>query len=281
VKLVILGLGLLLVLPVPVSGQIIRGRIVDAATSTPIPGARVTLRRTSDSSALTITSGDDGSFALGAPGAGDYMIDVVRLGFGPAHHGPVSLRNKQVVTVEVSLQQIPYALDSVTVFGDANAAMLDRVGWYVRQRSDFGRFIARREIESHHVGRVTDLLTTVPGVSLVADPKHPGHVRVRMRGSQVAMGGLCEPRVFLDGLIVIRGGSGPIGGRTNTDQSTEAEDPFNDPRSPELALDDVVGPLDIEAMEIYRSASQVPAEFGGTGVFTRCGVVVIWTRRGR
>ena len=229
-KLAHFRFGLLLLLPAPGNAQIIRGRVVDAATSTPIPGARVTLRRSSDSSALTISSGDDGSFALRAPGAGDYTIDVVRLGFGPARHGPVSLARGQVVTVDVSLQQIPYTLDSLTITGDANAAMLDRVGWYVRQRSDFGHFITRRDIESHRVGRVTDLLTTIPGVTLVADPKHPGHVRVRMRGSQLAMGGLCEPRVFLDGLIVIRGGSGAIGGRSNLDQNTEAEDAFNDPR---------------------------------------------------
>jgi len=46
-------------------------------------------------------------------------------------------------------------------------------------------------------------------------------------------------------------------------------------------VDDVVDPRDIEAIEVYRSGAQVPAQFGGMGPFTRCGVVVVWTRRGR
>jgi len=92
---------------------------------------------------------------------------------------------------------------------------------------------------------------------------------------------LCEPRVFLDGLVVIRGGSRPTARQPGGDPASELEDLFEDPRFGAMALDDLISPNVIEAIEVYRSASQVPAEFGGSGVFTRCGVVVIWTRRGR
>jgi hypothetical protein len=35
----------------------------------------------------------------------------------------------------------------------------------------------------------------------------------------------------------------------------------------------------IEAIEVYRSASEVPMEFGGNSA--SCGVIVLWTTRGR
>jgi hypothetical protein len=40
---------------------------------------------------------------------------------------------------------------------------------------------------------------------------------------------------------------------------------------------DQVGPTDIEGIEIYRRATEVPPEFGG--LQARCGVILVWTRR--
>ena len=47
-----------------------------------------------------------------------------------------------------------------------------------------------------------------------------------------------------------------------------------------LSIDDI-GPASlILAIEVYRSATEVPVQFGGTSVETLCGVIVIWTRTG-
>ena len=59
----------------------------------------------------------------------------------------------------------------------------------------------------------------------------------------------CEPAVFIDG-VRIRGGAATI--------------------------DELVSPLDIAGIEIYRGPADVPVEFGGPG--TNCGAIVIWTR---
>lgn len=46
-----------------------------------------------------------------------------------------------------------------------------------------------------------------------------------------------------------------------------------------LKLDELVNPTEVATVEVYPSASEMPAEFGGsTG---QCGSIVIWTRRGR
>lgn len=47
-----------------------------------------------------------------------------------------------------------------------------------------------------------------------------------------------------------------------------------------LGLDDIGPPGDVAAIELYRSANQVPVRFGGTSVETLCGVIVVWTKRG-
>jgi hypothetical protein len=94
------------------------------------------------------------------------------------------------------------------------------------------------------------------------------------------MGGACHPRVFVDGLIVILGDARVRGTDVYgfPEQATEVEaDPSG---RPEIALDDVVIPADVEAVEVYRRGSEVPAHFGGMSTATQCGVIAIWTRRG-
>ena len=44
-------------------------------------------------------------------------------------------------------------------------------------------------------------------------------------------------------------------------------------------IDQFISPMDIEAIEVYRSASEVPARF--TTAASNCGVILIWSRRGR
>lgn len=261
-------------------GQTVRGRVLEADTRKPVAGARVTLRSTADSSLAAVTD-ENGAFVARAARPGRYEVGVARLGYRAQLQGPFELWRGTVVELEVILPVIPFTLDPVTVTAEVNSQFLHAVGFYDRKRSDFGHFITRDQVESRRAGRPTDLLRVIPGVSIIPDPRSPGRVRVQMRGSHPAQGGACAPRVFVDGLIAIRGDSHPLG-RAGTASAGDIEDVFeNDPRNPEPSLDDIVTPEQIQAIEIYRSASQVPAEFGGASVFTRCGVVVIWTRRGR
>ena len=55
----------------------VRGVVVEADTGEPIAGARVLVRSTP----LQATAGDDGSFAIGLPGQGEYTLFVVADGF--------------------------------------------------------------------------------------------------------------------------------------------------------------------------------------------------------
>ncbi len=268
-------------LAAPAPAQTLRGQVLEAESRKPVAGARVTLVRTDDTSGAVAISGEDGGFLLRARAAGVFHLDVTRLGYRPQREGPFGLARDQVVELDVMMPVVPYTMDPVTVTAEVNTRFMQNVGFYERKRADFGHFITRDQIESRRASRPTDLLMAIPGVTILPDPRSPGRVRLQMRGTHPAEGGACAPRVYVDGLIIIRGDSRPVGGG-GTAKEDEVERALDgDPRNPEPSLDDVVNPDQIEAIEVYRSASQVPAQFGGASVYTRCGVVVIWTRHGR
>ena len=263
--------------PRPGSAQTVRGRLLEAETDKPVPAAQVVLLTRLGSAVAVGQSNAEGRFALRASRPGTYVLQVRRLGY-QLRRDPVEL-GRDPVELELRLAPVPVTLDPVTVAAELNMRYLEIVGFYNRQKGDFGHFITRDEIEARRANRITDVLTTIPGVRLVPDGQVVGRWALQFRSALTSLGGLCEPRVFLDGLIAIRGDSKPVvmtpGGGIIDELNQE------DPRSPEPAVDDIVDPNDIEAIEVYRSGPQVPAEFGGMGPFTRCGVVVVWTRRGR
>ncbi len=280
-RLLILAAGLALLPSTRAQAQAVRGRVLEADSRKPVAGARVTLVRTEDTSGVVAISSEDGAFSVRGRTAGRYQVEVARLGYRPQREGPFDLSAGDTLELGVILPVLPYAMDPVTITAEVNARLLRDVGFYDRKRADFGHFITRDQIESRRASRPTDLLVAIPGVSIHPDPRSPGKVRLQMRGTHPAQGGACAPRVYVDGLIIIRGDSRPVGG-SGTAKEDEIERALDaDPRNPEPSLDDIVNPDQIEAIEIYRSASQVPAEFGGASAFTRCGVVVVWTRRGR
>jgi hypothetical protein len=77
-----------------------------------------------------------------------------------------------------------------------------------------------------------------------------------------------------------RGDARPVQ-RRDGDATERAEEDLMRRMDQALSLDDIGHPSTIAAIEVYRSASQIPVQFGGSSVETLCGVIVIWTRTGR
>jgi hypothetical protein len=155
-------------------------------------------------------------------------------------------------------------------------------GFEERQRKGFGKFIDSTELNSKEYRTLTDLLRTVSGVALVSppycgQPYAEGTRRLQRRYNciddrsyRVAMGAnLCAMQVMLDGTQFIPG--------KKIDNAEPPTDPTHDWRS---TMDIATVPLrDVTAIEIYRRNGEVPMEFRGNE--TECGMVMIWTRRGR
>jgi hypothetical protein len=267
----------------PAVGQVLRGRLLDLDTNEPIPRGVLTLIRDDGERVRVVTTDDDGRYRLTAPGPGSYLIEARRLGYGMWLDGPVELEAGDEWETEYHLQALPIQLAPVEVTAEAELreTFLQHVGFYERQKADFGHFVTREDIEHRAPARMTDLLSAVPGVRLVPSASGLSRASIGFRGSRLSQGGVCHPRVFVDNLVVIRGDARPRGLDVQGFRETATEANRDPAERPEIALDDVVQPDDVEAIEVYRRGVEVPARFGGTSTQTQCGVIVIWTRSGR
>lgn len=264
----------------PARAQRLQGRLLDLETSEPLAAGFVILLALDGTTLRTAVSDRDGRWVIQVPGPGSYYVSARRVGYRPWVAGPVVMKPGDDVTSEYRLERFPLTLDPVAVTAVATRRYLELAGFYDRQRADFGHYITPEHIERRRAVRITDLLSGLPGVTLVAPSAgSAGPLAVQLRGSNLSEGGLCQPRVFVDGLLYARGGSRP----KRRDRGQAAE------RSPEaeierldqgLSIDDIGHPSTIAAIEVYRSATQVPVQFGGTSAETLCGVIVIWTRTG-
>lgn len=279
---VVVGMLLLAGLTHPVEGQVVRGRLLDLTSNEPIPGGMLTLITEQGQAVVSVVAGEDGAYRLEAPGPGQYFIEASCFGYRTWIDGPIDLRAGDDWETEYHLGAIPFELDTVavTITATVHTAFLERVGFYERQKSDFGHFITRAEIERRAPARMTDLLRSIPGVRVVPGSGGLSRSSLSFRGSALSMGGACHPRVYVDGLIVILGDARVRGTNIYGFPEEETEVEADPTERPEIALDDVVIPVDVEAVEVYRRAAEVPVHFGGSSTVTQCGVIAIWTRRG-
>lgn len=112
-----------------------------------------------------------------------------------------------------------------------------------RKRFGNGVYITRAMIEQAKPVLTTDMLRGIPRIEVESYRFASEPVEVRIRSSAR---NACIPMYYLDG--------------------TEAQ---------HFTLDEV-RPIEVEEIEIYRGASEIPAEFKKMG--NNCGVIVVWTR---
>lgn len=223
----------------PGAAQTVSGRLLDASTRQPIAAGRMSLLDDGDTlvSALTDSAGN---FRLRAPRSGDFRLRAERLGYRTAETPPIELAEDDTLRVEFRLSVDVIELNPITVIGYSRP-MGQLGGFYERAQRGMGVFVTRADIEARSPLNTTDLLRTVPGVSLLPAPRGGGSI-VRLRGG-------CNPRVYLDGLPIQMGST---------------------------SIDALIRPHDLEGIEVYRGPGELPVEFG----LNACGAIVLWTRRG-
>ncbi|MEE8447290.1 MAG: Plug domain-containing protein, partial [Gemmatimonadota bacterium] len=117
-------------------------------------------------------------------------------------------------------------------------------GFEERRRKGFGYFITPEQIERRQPQRSSDMLRGVPGVTVGAS-QALGPAPVYFRGGSLS--GRCEPKLYLDGQPMVQ-----------------------------MAFDDITAG-DLMAIEIYKGASEMPAQWATGG---SCGLLVVWTKDG-
>ncbi|MET0399810.1 MAG: carboxypeptidase-like regulatory domain-containing protein [Longimicrobiaceae bacterium] len=234
-------------------------RVVDGADA-PIPGARVVV----GSGAQGVS---DGGGWVRLPGVqpGRVFVLVTRIGYRPAEfHLQVPLSGG--LEVDVELEPAPVAVQGVTGVGRSENGSLAAAGFYRRRDTGMGTFLTREDIDRTRALRTSEIFRRVRGVRVVPAGNHTYRLQtvryglsLSVRGSaagvtpsdmRTAAGGggsiVCEMLVYLDGVLV---------------QLT--------------SIDDVLM-NSLEAIEVYRGAGEIPAEFRVTNA--GCGVVALWTR---
>lgn len=225
----------------------LRGTLVDASTTAPVVGARVSVAATG----RTVTTDSSGRFEVS-----DIPSGVIRLHFTAEGFPRVSVV-LAFAADEIMVQR--FELDSTTVPGDTvgaprRAQQLDPStvtatpsrgvryeDFERRMKSGRGQYVTREQIEAAGYANLTDVARTLRGVNVDCGGGRECHIRMAraQRG--------CLPEYVVDGVV----------------------DPFFGP---------MVAIRDIEGVEFYTGASDVPGEFAGRNA--ACGVVVIWTRSG-
>lgn len=225
--------------------------VVRDETGLPISHAYVTLLDEAQKLAAAALTGEDGSFTIHAPSSGVYYLRVARIGYRTLVDGPYRITSGDPLEVSVVIHPLPLGLEPLEVTVEAEVARLAAVGYYERKEVGFGYFVEREEIRRTGPMLLTDILRRLPGVSVSWSSPTGLNPALLMRGGGA---GACSPTLYIDGVIVARGGGA---------------------RQRPVRPDDWVVPEDVEAVEVYPGLASVPIRFQA---LAECGVLLIWTR---
>ena len=229
------------------AGARLRGTVTDATTSAPVKGARVILATTG----RFVQSDSAGAFELRGLPSG-----IVRLFFSAQGFPRVSVL-LAFASGETMVRR--FELDSTAAAGAADTSTrriqalapaeivatptrgVRYADFERRMKTGRGQYITREQIEEAGYANLTQAVRTMRGVAVECGGTQGCRIRMA-RASQN-----CYPEYVVDGRV-----------------------------------DNFFGPFvairDIEGMEVYTGASDVPGEFAGRNA--GCGVVVIWTGAG-
>ncbi len=258
----LLSLLLTMVATAPAQGQVkIVGRVIDDLTGWPLNASQVTARARDGRFLARAEADSAGAFEIVVRNVSAVQLDVRRLGYKPNKMPLLHFDQRDFFEVEIRLDAdaillAPLEVVTWSVLGPS--PFLE--GYRQRLRTGNGIFITREEIEARRPALMVDLLREIPGVTVsgASSGNRPSVAVARAQATAQLSG--CEAQIYVDGFLVNR--------RTGPGQSLISD----------FRLDDVVSPMSVEGIEIYRGLGTVPAEFLNPDA--RCGVIAIWTRRG-
>jgi hypothetical protein len=252
------GASLLLLGAVPViQGQaILRGVVREDGSGRPLSGVEVLIE---GSRLSTITDSGGRYLLLDAP-TGNKVVLFRFIGYRPQRVRVVFARGDTAVADAALLSERVQQLDPIETTASMPGPRGVGVESFVERRKlGFGHFFDSTALRRYEHRRLTDLLRSVTGIKVeyyVEDPKRPDNFEHRLVSTRaLGPGGHCYMSILLDGAPLYRSGtrSRPLDFRR---EFTE------------------LGRM--HAIEVYRSASEVPVEYGGSS--EECGLILLWSR---
>jgi hypothetical protein len=259
--------------PARASAQVVEGVVVDDQSLAPVAGVTVHLVISASLGENRVTD-DDGRFFLPLPRRGEYQLEVA--GFGYRTTRSQSFRVERNDTLSVEFRVLPDAilLEPLTVTGRSN---LGRHA-FERRRTEWGQgvFLTPAQIDSIAPRHPADVFRKMDNIALQwgAESLNDSRSSRAVPYIHSTLGRRCL--VYMVNSVLVRPGRNPWTGYQLSG----------------------LNPADVVAVEVYRSAREVPPELGrqthqnwftpnetpGRPAtledITNCGIVVIWTNHG-
>ena len=190
-----------------------------------------------------------GGVRVGAPNTTPLYARVRRIGFAPSRVMIFPACGVVAPSTIVTVAPVATRLSTVTVSAARRTAYTGPLAaFYERRARGEGVFFTHAEMLQRNAQRLSDVLRTVNGVGEMG--MRPNSSFSRTTGRRVPE--RCYPLLVIDGMA----------------QSTIGE-----------ITTDQFDPRGLAGVEVYPDASRTPAEFLSLGNGSRCGTVVIWSRR--
>jgi hypothetical protein len=263
-------------LPRRVETQVVHGHVIEADNNQAVKHASLELLDDRGQAVTRVSVDSLGVFRLRSWHPGKYRVRTSALGFATVSSEILELATGDVIDLTIKLAPKAVPLEPVVVNARARTSLTEiaLAGYYDRRdagsRLGLGRFFDRGAI-ARRGRKLTEVLATIPGVRIMHVQNCPvplvtmaGNSATRLEETQTDQlvrintlaesckpAHVCRANVYVDGVQMA----------------------FDET----ISIDQTV-PLDwVEAIEVYRRAAEVPAEFL---VRATCGVVAVWTRRG-
>ena len=222
--------------------------VVRNAQGVAISGADVWI----DGTDRRVVSNDSGEYRIEGLPSGRATVMVRHIGFHPDSKR-LTLAQGDTKQVKFVLEGMLEELDAVLVTAQqsANGRMQE---FWARRMVGLGVFITRAEIERRHPGQTADLFHGVMGIRVISRGTEGTRLVSGRAGisasprANSAASNACTMQYYVDGIFMTPG---------------------------TFSVDEIV-PAQLEAIEIFRGPSEIPARFRQRE--TGCGLVVIWTR---
>ncbi len=252
----------------------LQGVVKSAEDDQPLSGARVRILGTG----IEQMTGAEGTFLMQELPRGRHRVVTEYLGMA-SDTADVDLSSGTVTLALFTLETRPVELPTLEVEIERTFTNLQLAGFYRRKERGLGEFIGAEDLM---FGDIITAFRRIPGVRLsncpytssLASPLASDSIpTVQMSQTdcweiniQRGIGGPrslnCPPVVYLDG--------NPISSSFEGIPNTPGENPFNRIAAIPRHM--------IEGIEVHRNAATAPAMYKGFG--SRCGVILVWTKRG-
>lgn len=249
----------------------VRGRVVaNDSTRAPVAGAQLNFPRLG----VGLVTDSVGRFIVRLDSQGTYALVARAVGFKPE----TTIVQADVDAIEISdirLVRLPQVLGEVLVEGESESIVSRISGFEERRKVGIGTFIDRAMLDKLNNMRTANILATrVPGL-YVLHGRAGKSWAISSRAPFGSGGAFGKSGVVALDPMDARAGAKP--NQCYLDVYLNGAMVYNSKAS-QMPLFDLnsISPDQIESIEVYTGASQIPTQFNRTGA--GCGVMVIWMR---